>query len=277
MRQRAAPRVIAHRLVVLDIAIGPIARPAHVVLDIIFVFVFILFVVRRAAVREAVGAVIVISAGVIRAHHAAALKQPHAASAQLLVNRLVRCLQRLDHGVAFCAFRHGARVLQLPVGDVDVHGVLVVHEPADVRHRRVQAALLLVQRSLPDRVGQRAWVRQHVQLRQVEVADAGDVHTRVRAHVRAAQPAVHRDVAVTLWRRSHCLARRVVLEAVAEHVGVRQPPRQRPRLDDRDEAREIEDLALEVAPMLDARQVEELGAVVDLGPEARLELLLRLL
>eukprot|EP00955_Chlamydomonas_euryale_P101369 365339-Chlamydomonas_euryale.AAC.3 len=114
MRQRAAPRVIAHRLVVLDIAIGPIARPAHVVLDIIFVFVFILFVVRRAAVREAVGAVIVISAGVIRAHHAAALKQPHAASAQLLVNRLVRCLQRLDHGVAFCAFRHGARVLQLP-------------------------------------------------------------------------------------------------------------------------------------------------------------------
>ena len=51
---------------------------------------------------------------------------------------------------------------------------------------------------------------------------------------------------------------------------MRQPPRERPELHDADEPREVEHLTLEVLPVLDPTQVEQLGAVVDLGPETGL-------
>jgi hypothetical protein len=55
------------------------------------------------------------------------------------------------------------------------------------------------------------------------------------------------------------------LEAIRDEVRVREAPAQRPRLGDRDEAREVEHLALEVAAVLEAGEVEELRAVRDLG------------
>ena len=58
---------------------------------------------------------------------------------------------------------------------------------------------------------------------------------------------------------------------VHEHVRVRIPEDQRPELHDGDEAGEVEDLGVGVPAVDDPREVEELGALVDLGPEPLLE------
>jgi len=50
------------------------------------------------------------------------------------------------------------------------------------------------------------------------------------------------------------------LKAVSEQVGVREAPTERPKLHDRDEARQVEDLPLQVLPVANAAQVEELGS-----------------
>ncbi len=52
----------------------------------------------------------------------------------------------------------------LPVGNVDVHGILVVQQAPHIRHGRVQQPLLVVQAAPLDGLGRRARVRQAVQL-----------------------------------------------------------------------------------------------------------------
>ena len=73
-------------------------------------------------------------------------------------------------------------------------------------------------------------------------------------------------------RRGSEKARGVVRRHCA-HVGV--APYEGTKLEDGDEAREVGDLDLWVAIVLDAAEVEELTALVDVRPEALLELLLR--
>ena len=64
---------------------------------------------------------------------------------------------------------------------------------------------------------------------------------------------------------------RDVVEAIGEEVGVRVPKDQRAKLGDRDEPAQVEDLAVWVAAVEDAAEVEHLCSVVDLCPEAVLE------
>ncbi len=62
------------------------------------------------------------------------------------------------------------RFPHLPVGDVDVDGVLVVQQPADVRHGCIQQAVLVPQAPPLLAAWQRAGVRQRRDLRQLQVA-----------------------------------------------------------------------------------------------------------
>ncbi len=57
-----------------------------------------------------------------------------------------------------------------------------------------------------------------------------------------------------------------VLEAVAQHVAVSLAPQQRAELGHRNEARQVAHFGFGVAVIRDARQVEQLGALVDFGP-----------
>ena len=98
----------------------------------------------------------------------------------------------------------------------------------------------------------------------------------VRLEVRATDVAVERDGALAPWIRMDLRRVRHVLEAVDEHVRVLILPAERPELDARDEERKVMHLHLGVAPVDEAGEVEQLRAVVNLLPEARLQPLLRL-
>ena len=63
------------------------------------------------------------------------------------------------------------------------------------------------------------------------------------------------------------------LEAVAHNVRVGGAPGQRAELGRGYESRQVEGVALVVSTVLHATEVEELGAVIDFRPEARLECL----
>ena len=54
--------------------------------------------------------------------------------------------------------------LHLPVWDVYVDRITVVQQTSDVRHRRVQQPLALIQAALFDGLRERAWVSERIQL-----------------------------------------------------------------------------------------------------------------
>ena len=55
-------------------------------------------------------------------------------------------------------------LLHLPVWDVNVDRIAVVQQTSDVRHRRVQQPLALIQAALLDGLGEGAWVSERIQL-----------------------------------------------------------------------------------------------------------------
>jgi len=171
----------------------------------------------------------------------------------------------------------GVAHLDLPVGDVDVDGVAVEQEPADVGHGPVDEPVAVPQAPPLDDLGTRAGVGEDLDLPDGVVPDAGDVDAGALPEVGAAEEAVETHVPVALGVPPDGVAVGEVLEAVGEDVRVRGAPGEGPELLHGDEAGEVEDLALEVAPVAEPREVEELGALVDLGPEAVLEGLLGVL
>mmetsp|Transcript_45142 Transcript_45142/g.130690 ORF Transcript_45142/g.130690 Transcript_45142/m.130690 type:complete len:662 (-) Transcript_45142:545-2530(-) len=187
-------------------------------------------------------------------------------------------------------------VLALPPGEahlhlrqVDVHGVGVHGDAAHLGARRVDDAVPL--REAPQHVlllrllalglvplglhflGMRTGVWQRLDGRDREIANPGKVRLRALAQPAAA------DVAVEVQAPGRLPGERgvgLVLPAQGQHVGVALPPRQQGRLGNGDEARQVLDLVAVVAAILQAAEVEELGALVHLGPEAVLQRLLGL-
>ena len=137
-----------------------------------------------------------------------------------------------------------------------------------------QELLLLAQLAPLLRVSIRegTWVAERGDALHAQVPDTRYVHLRSESQVGAAEVAVQRDgpVAFALGR-TDLLAGCQVFETVGEEVGVGVAEDEGAELHNADEAREVEDLGVGVAAVHNAREVEELCALVDLGPEALLE------
>ena len=98
------------------------------------------------------------------------------------------------------------------------------------------------------------------------------MHLRTQSIIGATHVTIesHGAVAFALGL-TNLLARRKILETVGEQVGMGVAKDEGAELHDRDEAGEVENLGVGVAAVEDAREVEELCALVDLRPEALLE------
>ena len=89
--------------------------------------------------------------------------------------------------------------------EFDVHRILIVDNPANPRHRRIDQTFLLAQRASILSVGKRARVGEETHVADGEVAAPGDVDVAVVVEVRAAHVAVDTDGTVALGLPSHQL------------------------------------------------------------------------
>ena len=289
--------VPAHDLVVVPggsvlLEHRPPPRPALVLHHLlghplgVLVAVFSAVVVRGAHIVFVRGANVVVVETIAdpAPHHARPLgEQLDRRVLQFLVDRHPRRLQiphqRLPARLTIrIPARHGRRaVLHFPVGNLNVHRVLVVEQSTHVRHRRIQEPFLLVQPPLLQLTRQRTRVRHDRDLCRPVVPGPGNVRRHPVLPVRTPQVPIHRDISITLRILPNRLRRRGVLEPVHHEVRMRLPPAQRPELHHRDEPRQVQHLPVQVPTVLDPRKVKQLGTLVYLAPEPVLERLLRLL
>ena len=108
--------------------------------------------------------------------------------------------------------------------NVDVHGVLVIDDSANVTHRSMNEELFLFA-ELPSllglRIGQWTWVAEDLDALDVQVAYTRDMHPGSQPVVGTAKIAVdsNRTIAFTLGL-SDLFARCEVLKTVGKHVGM---------------------------------------------------------
>jgi hypothetical protein len=158
--------------------------------------------------------------------------------------------------------------------DVHIHRILVVHDTSDVAHRRMDEFRLFAHLASPLALERRKRTRvfQPLHCPNFQIARSGYMNLCVpRWEVRPAKIPVERDGPVDLWVLPDRFSGSEILQAVGEEVRVLIPEHERPELHDRDESREEVDLAIGVSTVEHTGEGEELGALVDLGPESVLE------
>lgn len=90
--------------------------------------------------------------------------------------------------------------------------------------------------------------------------------------VGASKEAIHRDASVALGVETDRVDRGEVLDAVRDEVGMFPAPGKRAKLCYANEPRQVEDLTLQVLAVLDTRQVEQFGTIIDFRPKALLQM-----